>query len=70
MKIDMSPEAVTRRLKTAAELRRLCLALADSSAGREIRGKFHDEPQVRRTDEALPPIKLNPTSIHKTNGRG
>lgn len=54
MKIDMSPEAITQRLKTAAELRRLCLALADSSAGREVRRKFHDEPQVRRIDESLP----------------
>lgn len=27
MKIDMSPEAVTTRLKRASQLRRLCLAL-------------------------------------------
>jgi hypothetical protein len=27
MKVDMSPEAVTRRLKQTSELRRLCLAL-------------------------------------------
>lgn len=27
MKVDMSPEAVTRRLKQTEELRRLCLAL-------------------------------------------
>lgn len=27
MKVDMSPEAVTNRLKRASQLRRLCLAL-------------------------------------------
>lgn len=27
MKVDMSPEAVTARLKSASQLRRLCLAL-------------------------------------------
>lgn len=27
MKVDMSPEAVTARLKLASQLRRLCLAL-------------------------------------------
>lgn len=28
MKVDMSPEAITKRLKQCSELRRLCLALA------------------------------------------
>jgi len=39
MKIDMSPEAVAKRLKLVNELRRLCLSLANSSAGREIMRK-------------------------------
>jgi hypothetical protein len=34
MKVDMSPEAVTRRLRQTSELRRLCLALA----GKRISG--------------------------------
>ena len=34
MKIDMSPEAVANRLKAFNELRRVCLSLAKSSAGR------------------------------------
>ena len=30
MKIDMSPEAITMRLKQTSQLRRLCIALADT----------------------------------------
>lgn len=36
MKIDMSPEAIAKRLRLVNELRRECLSLANSSAGREI----------------------------------
>jgi hypothetical protein len=53
MKIDMSPEAITRRLEEVEELREACLALADSSAGRRIRQKHPDNPQVQRTSQAL-----------------
>lgn len=53
MKIDMSPEAVTRRLRQVDELRELCLSLADTSIGRRIREKHPDDPVVRRTAEAL-----------------
>lgn len=53
MKIDMSKEAITQRLKTAEQLRRLCLALARSSAGHDIRQKFPDNETVQRTARAL-----------------
>jgi hypothetical protein len=53
MKIDMSARAVTLRLKQANELRRACLALADSSAGRKIRKQFAANESVRRTSKAL-----------------
>jgi hypothetical protein len=53
MKIDMSPRAVTMRLKTVSQLRRTCLSLADSSAGRKIRKKYSANEQVQRTSQAL-----------------
>lgn len=53
MKIDMSPAAVTRRLKQASELRRLCLSLASSSAGKKILEEFPENETVKRTSQAL-----------------
>ncbi|MCE5229264.1 hypothetical protein LLG95_06665 [bacterium] len=53
MKIDMSPEAVTRRLEEVDELRETCLALADNDAFRRIREKHPDNPVVQRTAQAL-----------------
>ena len=53
MKIDMSPRAVTLRLKQVNQLRRTCLALADSSAARRIRIKYAANKMVRRTSLAL-----------------
>lgn len=53
MKIDMSPEAVAKRLKLVNELRRLCLSLANSSAGREIMRKNPNNKAVQRTAQAL-----------------
>lgn len=53
MKIDMSPQAVTLRLKHVDQLRRTCLALANSSAARKIRRKFKANKQVQRTTHAL-----------------
>jgi len=53
MELDMSPEAVTRRLETVAQLRRACLLLADSSAGRRIREKCGANEVVRRTAQAI-----------------
>lgn len=53
MKIDLGSEAITRRLKTVDELRKLCLSLADSSIGRKIRENHPDVPTVRRTSRAM-----------------
>jgi len=53
LKIDMSKEAVTLRLKTVSELRRLCLSLADSSAGKSVSKKHSDNPSVQRVSRAL-----------------
>ncbi len=53
MKIDMSPSAVTLRLKQLNQLRRACLALADSSAARRIRKKHAANRLVQRTSHAL-----------------
>jgi hypothetical protein len=53
MKIDMSSRSITMRLKTVNQLRRTCLSLADSSAGRKIRKNFSVNKQVQRTSRAL-----------------
>lgn len=53
MKIDMSSEAITRRLKQVDDLREACLSLADSSAGRQIRQNHPDNPVVQRTNQAI-----------------
>jgi len=37
MKIDMSAKAITSRLKTVNQLKKACLSLANSSAGKVIR---------------------------------
>ena len=53
MEIDMSPEAVAKRLRLVNELRRVCLSLANSSAGREIMKKHSKNKTVQRTVSAL-----------------
>ena len=53
MKIDMSRRAITARLKTVNQLRRTCLSLANSSAGRKIQKKYIDNTLVRKTSKAL-----------------
>lgn len=53
MKIDMSREAVTNRLKTVEQLRKLCLSLANSSAGKQIRTQFPNNKSVQKTEQAL-----------------
>lgn len=53
MKVDMSPEAITKRLKIVNELRRTCLSLANSSAGKDIQKKFSANKVVQRTSRAL-----------------
>ncbi len=53
MKIDLSPEAIAQRLKTVNELRRICLSLAKSSAGKEILKKFSANKTVQRTARSI-----------------
>jgi len=53
MKIDMSAEAITKRLKIVNELRRACLSLANSDAGKEIMKKYPANKSVQRTSFAL-----------------
>lgn len=53
MRIDMSPKAVGRRLHQVRQLRRLCLSLARSSAGRDVARRFPANTAVQRTSQAL-----------------
>lgn len=53
MKIEMTPAAVTLRLKQVAQLRLACLALARSSKGIEIQKKHADNETVQRTSLSL-----------------
>jgi len=53
MKIDMSPVAITLRLKQVNQLRRACLALAGSSAALRIRRNHSANKSVQRTSLAL-----------------
>lgn len=53
MKIDMSPRAVTLRLRQVSQLRRACLALADSNVGRRIRQRSLENPSIQRVSRAL-----------------
>ena len=53
MRLDLSPEAVGRRLQQVQQLRRLCLSLARSSAGRDIARRFPVNKTVQRTSQAL-----------------
>ncbi|PKN23740.1 MAG: hypothetical protein CVU64_23760 [Deltaproteobacteria bacterium HGW-Deltaproteobacteria-21] len=53
MKIDMSPGAVTLRLRQVAQLRKLCLALSRSSAGSDIQRKSKANKLVQRTSPAF-----------------
>jgi hypothetical protein len=53
MKINMSEEAVTNRLKTVNQLRKVCLSLSNSSAGKRIREQFSSNESIQRTSNAL-----------------
>jgi len=53
MKIDMSPESITKRLRIVNELRRTCLSLANSDAGKEIIKRHSANKSVQRTSRAL-----------------
>ena len=49
MKIDMSKRAITHRLRTVNQLRKVCLSLANSSAGKKIRKQAADKQQRNET---------------------
>ena len=53
MKIDLSPAAVRLRLEQVEALRKLCLSLARSSAGRQVMEKHPADENVKRTAAAL-----------------
>jgi hypothetical protein len=53
MKIDLSPAAVRLRLEQVEALRKLCLSLARSSAGRRVMEKHPTDENVERTAAAL-----------------
>ncbi len=59
MKFDMSPEAVTARLKLASQLRRLCLALGKA------------RPVKQPTVEDAPTIyeRTTPSTDERVSGR-
>ena len=44
MKVDMSPRAVTWRLKQTSELRRLCIALGGERLKKRLREKILKSP--------------------------
>ena len=50
MKIDMSKKAITSRLKTVDQLRKVCLSLSNSSAGVKIKKQFSDKKQQKIQD--------------------
>ncbi len=52
MKIDMSKKAITNRLKTVNQLRKVCLSLANSSAGAKIRKQTADKQPVGQVSVA------------------
>lgn len=53
MRVEMSSEAVSKRLKIVNELRRVCLSLANSSEGKRIQKTYSDNKQVQRTAKTL-----------------
>jgi hypothetical protein len=53
MKIDMTPIAVTLRLRQASQLRQACLVLAKSSTGLRIQRRYAANHLVQRTSLAL-----------------
>jgi len=53
MKIDMRPAAITLRLRQVSQLRRTCLALAQSSVALNIRRRCDGNETVRRTSRAF-----------------
>lgn len=53
MKIDMSPQAVTARLKKTSELRRLCIALGGERLKNKLRNADSRTDTVQETCEQV-----------------
>ncbi len=53
MKIEMDAEHIRQRFEQVRALRRLCLSLARSSAGREIIERCRSNAAVQRTSRSL-----------------
>ncbi len=58
MNHDMSPKAISARLKRVSELRRVCLALGRAKTAKPVSvrraGSVHDGAQPYRSKKALP----------------
>lgn len=54
MKVDMSPPAVTARLREVEALRRICLSLARAGVAQDVARKHPGNERVARTVAALP----------------
>lgn len=67
MKIDMGRHAITLRLRQVSQLRRACMALAESSAGLRIRRRSTaNKSDVNRVNGGEPSVgdKPNPVSAN------
>ena len=51
MKVDMSPPAVTMRLKQCSELRSLCIALGGKRLKRLLKDKAHSRLKRAKTNQ-------------------
>lgn len=65
MKVDMSSQGVTTRLKRASQLRRLCLSLAKAKAANQEDRK----PSRRVRDEQKAEGESIPTGVHERRRR-
>ena len=51
MKTDMSPHAVTMRLKQTGELRKLCIALGGERLKKKLRKELAIDAEENKTDD-------------------
>lgn len=51
MKIDMSPQAITQRLKKTSELRRLCFALGGERLKQKLMSKDYNTGFIKEASE-------------------
>ncbi len=55
MKVDMSPQAISKRFKQCSELRRLCIALA----GPRAKKQEPEQPSLLSGTKPIPPAKTS-----------